>query len=182
MTPLCELALKYGTDKREGGYTPFYHLLFGRRRAQVSKVLEVGIGYPEIMPHVPGYKAGASLRMWEEYFPNAEIDGLDINPNALVNEGWIRSFLCDATDPNLAAQLRAELGKDFDLIVDDGDHSAAAQFKTFGNLRELLAPEGVYIVEDAHPDLSEMLTVPHACISLPVKIGAGQCIVVLPDA
>src|SRR5438067_9360832 len=84
LTELCVLARKYGTDK--GGwhmlagdtchnYTPTYHHMFGTRRLSVRNVLEIGVNY------------GPSLRMWEEYFPNADIYGLDSNTACLFNAG-----------------------------------------------------------------------------------------------
>ncbi len=82
LTDLCHLAEYYGTDKL-GVYTPFYDLLFRDRREKVFKVLEIGIGTIKAMAHVKGYKAGASLRMWRDYFINAEILGLD-NDNAAI--------------------------------------------------------------------------------------------------
>lgn len=174
MTPLCEIAARRGTDKLAGGYTAFYHALlrFGRQAAR--KVLEVGIGFPEIMPHMPGYKAGASLRMWGEYFPHAEIWGIDTNPNAAAEArgGKIHTIVLDSRTANVEEWA----GRDFDLIVDDGNHSGEAQLATLGNLYRLLAPGGIYIIEDSHPDLR--LDVPHVTVVLPVPIGAGRCTIV----
>ena len=81
MTPLCELAVKHGTDKCSAKHqlTPLYHELFERRRETVCKVLEIGVGSEQTM--WPGYRPGASLRMWAEYFPGAYVYGLDVNSN-----------------------------------------------------------------------------------------------------
>src|SRR5260221_689040 len=104
---LCALAEKFGTDKL-GVYTPFYDLLFGKRRHDVFKVLEVGIGTPEAMKHVKGYVPGASLRMWKEYFPHADVYGLDVNPNAVASVSGDRlfAFKCNqASEAELEAIL-----------------------------------------------------------------------------
>ena len=89
MTPLCGLALKYGTDK--GGnhllagetchqYTPTYYKLLEPYRYNIKSVLEIGVNY------------GPSLRMWRDFFPNAHIIGLDSNAECLFNEERIECF------------------------------------------------------------------------------------------
>ena len=47
---------------------------FERYRLKKIKVLEVGV------------EAGTSLRMWKEYFPNAEIHGFDIDEACKIHE------------------------------------------------------------------------------------------------
>src|SRR6185369_15852500 len=116
MTPLCELAQKYGTDKYPW-YTPFYDLLLRDRRDSVRRVLEIGIGTPEAMSHVPNYKPGASLRMWRDYFPNAAIVGIDIVPSVCFR------------DVRIVTGIRI-IPEIYDLIVDDGSHEPEDQIDT----------------------------------------------------
>jgi predicted O-methyltransferase YrrM len=137
VTQLCELATKYGTDKGPSGhnYTPIYHLLLAWKK--VKKVLEIGIA------------SGASLRMWEEYFPEAEIYGLDTNiSDPSVPTTRIKCFQCDQS--NLASLLNVipQIGANFDLIVDDASHRAEDQVLSAHVLLPLLTPEGVYVIED----------------------------------
>src|SRR3989304_3769693 len=85
VTPLCKLALKYGTDKcpqLKHSYTPFYYQLLKDKRREIKKVLEMGIGFFPGMPEKkvffdPGlkrtYHMGASLYMWRDFFPNAQV-------------------------------------------------------------------------------------------------------------
>ena len=151
MTPLCELALKYGTDKafRERipgssgysahDYTPYYHELL--RDRDIRRVLEVGIGDK-------CYNA-ASLRMWAEYFPQAEIYGCDIDLSTFVFDNpRIHCFYCDQSSPVSLQQVVFQTGGQFDLIVDDGSHRIDHQQLTFQVLYPLLNPKGVYIIED----------------------------------
>jgi trans-aconitate methyltransferase len=150
-TELCELATKYGTDKYNWhSYTPHYHRLLNDRRNEVRKVLEIGIGDPSSMSDPTGkpYVPGASLRMWAEYFPNAEIYSLDSQANLLINEGRIRSFQCDQGDRHSLEMAMPKLGAGFDLIVDDGSHVPEHQALTATMYVPLLAPNGVYIIED----------------------------------
>lgn len=154
MTRLCELATKYGTDKA-GYYTPFYDLILGGR--DVRKVLEIGIGTPEAMKHVPGYEPGASLRMWAEYFPEAMIYGIDTDRTAVLKAkgGQIQCVVADQQKRSeliVVAQKAAWANGGIDLIVDDGDHSAKSQIFTAVHLMPFLAPGGLYIIEDAAPD------------------------------
>lgn len=179
LTPLCKLAEKYGTDKL-GFYTPIYDLLLSGRRDQIYKVLEVGIGTPEAMKHVPGYRPGASLRMWRDYFPNADIYGLDINPNACAEAGEpdhrIFTFCADSTDPEIIPQLA--VGGHFDLIVDDGDHEVKQQHRTFEVLAPLLTKNGLYIIEDAEWPVFGRRELEHTCLSNFIPGGIGRAIVI----
>jgi len=155
LTPLCELALKHHTDK--GGwhtiagetchnYTPVYHALFGQRRHDVRRVLEVGVN------------CGCSLRMWEEYFPNAEIFGFDIRKECLFQENRIRCFQADQGIPDsLNAAVAKTGGGPFDLIIDDGSHFRHHQVITAKTLVPYLSETGSHITEDlAGPDAAEI--------------------------
>jgi len=144
MTVLCDLAVKYGTDKgtkyKGGsghGYTPFYHKLF--QDIQVKRLLEIGICW-EVQ--------AASLRMWEEYFPEAEIIGLDIDPAKMVNDGRIKSYLVNqASGESLGVFVFAHPGP-YDVIIDDGSHALYDQIISAIYLMPCLNKNGVYIVED----------------------------------
>ncbi len=156
MTPLCELASKWNTDKtplcRKGrghSYTPYYYDLF--RRLNVCKVLEIGI------------ESGASLRLWEEYFSKAEIFGLDIRKDFLINEGRIRSFWCDQGDLESIRVAAALIGKNFDLIIDDGSHNAQHQVASAKILVPLLAPSGIYVIEDVSEPDAVTSQLPYKC-------------------
>lgn len=151
LTDLCRLAEHHGTDKL-GVYTPFYDLLFRDRREKVLKVLEIGIGTLETMSHVPEYKPGASLRMWKDYFPSAEIYGLDKDLSAVlgISEERIFTWQADQSSEQSLENVMPSLalGGKFDLIVDDGSHKPEDQLLTFRILSRLLVPHGLYIIED----------------------------------
>lgn len=145
-TELCQLGLSHGTDKVVGGFTAFYHLLFSGRR-DITKLLEIGIGTASTMTHVEDYRPGASLRMWADYFPAADIYALDIDASVLVNEGRIHSMQCNQRIPHQLKQV-AEWGS-FDIIIDDGDHTVDSQLTALKYLLPLVKPGGLYIIEDA---------------------------------
>lgn len=153
MTPLCELAVKYGTNKCEEGYTPFYYELFTMYVRNVKKVLELGIGGPGLSGGPS--KHGASLYMWEEFFPDAQIYGADIDPALLINRGHIASFQADVYDQRSLLSLVANVGSPIDVIIDDAVHLPEAQIHAALTLIPYLSPTGVYIIEDVancHPD------------------------------
>ena len=71
---------KYDTDKTtHHTYGYVYDQLFPTevQRRAVRRVLEIGV-----------YRGG-SLRGWREWFPKAEIHGLDINPEYMLQEDRI---------------------------------------------------------------------------------------------
>jgi hypothetical protein len=129
------LAAVYGSDKGVTAhrYVDVYAEHLGAIRRDVTKVLEIGI-----------YK-GASLQMWRDYFPNAEVYGLDIN-EVHVDGPRITTLQGDQASPEVHERLRA-LGP-FDLIVDDGSHKAEHILATFAGLFEAVAPGGWYVIED----------------------------------
>lgn len=145
---LEDLARKYGCDKLSAhGYVPFYEELF--RGRTVKRLLEIGIGYRELMkPFVPHYVHGASLRMWNDFFPDAEIFACDIRQDTLINEGRIHSWVCDQSKVASLLSLAQTVGDNLDVIIDDGSHNRDDQIVTAIVLKYSLAPGGVYIVED----------------------------------
>jgi hypothetical protein len=186
MTLLCELADKHMTDKGGqstvyGGqpsdtchnYTPAYHAIFGNRRDTVRRVLEVGVN------------AGSSLRMWEEYFPAAEIIGLDIRPEVLFSAGRIRCYQADQGDAeSLRSAIAAAGGGPFDLIIDDGSHLDDHQIITAETLLPLLADRGAYVIEDIEIDcrpelLAARIAAPPGlawqAIATGIHIGKARC-------
>lgn len=164
MTQLSRLAEKSGTDK--GGqskgihfswdphnYTDLYDLLFFGRRHTVRNVLEVGTGSnDELVRGSMGASAkpGASLFMWRDYFPNADIFGADIDPKALVFDERIKCFQVDQTDPDSVRNLAKALPRELDLIVDDGLHEFQAAITLFNGLRGLMTGQSLYVIEDTH--------------------------------
>lgn len=157
MTDLCDLAFRYGSDKCPAikhHYTEYYDRMFGHRRDQVRTVVEIGIGSPQAMNFYPGYVRGASLYMWQDYFPNAMIYGADIDASLLFNEGRIRTFQCDQTNRADLARLIEETGDRVDLFIDDGSHIPEDQLHTCLTVVPLLKPGGWYVIEDVgKPDI-----------------------------
>jgi hypothetical protein len=102
--------------------------------------------------------------MWQEYFPDAEIYGLDIRPDILVNEERIRSFQCDQGDEGSLRRAAEWAGSGFDLVIDDGSHMAEHQVLTASVLIPLLLePDGIYVIEDVLEPEKVVSHLPYKC-------------------
>jgi hypothetical protein len=155
-TELCDLCVKYGTDKGPEsmggwGYSPFYHELLKDHRERVKKVLEVGIcGHRDI----PNNVIGASLWVWHDYFPNAKIYGIDNDNRWMVGGSYrIKTFCADAYSAVGGAQSVTvhHIGYDIDFIVDDAVHEIDEQVRLCKSLWPFLAQGGLYAIEDVCP-------------------------------
>jgi len=141
-----ELCVKYGTDKTpELGhpYAPIYDKLF--KNLKVERILEIGIGFRETMErHIKDYKPGASLRVWRDFFPEAQIYGIDIGPEAMItDEPRITTLIGDSTDYDWMVSQNLPT---FDIIIDDGSHEHHDQLKTANNW--LPKATQFYFIED----------------------------------
>lgn len=152
MTPLCDIAYKYRTDKCPQlglNYTPYYWEVFKDRRENVKKVLEFGIGCHNSMDRcVDKYNTGASLLMWRDFFPNAVIYGADIDETAMFESDRIKTFLCDSTKKQDIDNLISQIGGDIDVLIDDGNHFAANQLFLCRNTMPYLPKDVFYSIED----------------------------------
>lgn len=149
---LAELFQAEGTDKL--CYSEGYELLLGPRRNSIMNVLEIGIGTldPQANSSMLGwgeehYRPGGSLRAWRDYFPQAQIVGIDVQPDTQFTSDRITTAICDSTDADAVRQFLAGQPK-FDFIVDDGSHRPADQLATLTNLLSAVSPGGLYLIED----------------------------------
>ncbi|RYG92322.1 tetratricopeptide repeat protein [Loktanella sp. IMCC34160] len=158
--PLSKLAIRHGTDKfGYHDYTPNYHKLFQHLRDQPIRLLEIGVG---------GYqdadRGGQSLATWRDYFPNAEITGIDIQKKTLDLGPRVKILQGSQVDPEFLKQVVAERGP-FDIIIDDGSHQNAHVVESFGYLWPDLTPGGIYVAEDVQtsfmPRFGGSLTLDH---------------------
>jgi len=160
---LTILAEKYGCDKCPSilhTYTPVYNSLFKDIRTTTKSVLEIGIGHFEMMSEIVGvnYKPGASLRMWRDYFPNANIYSCDIVEKVIFQDERIYTWVADQCKPasleNLVTNIQETGTETIDIIVDDGSHVLSHQIISFITLWKYLSPGGLYIIEDMyHPHI-----------------------------
>jgi hypothetical protein len=119
------------------GYERVYEPLFEMIRHEPLRLLEIGI------------LNGAGIAAWLDYFPKAYVFGLDTFQRVPANQveilrHWrVEYETCDSTQA-----VPLNLGT-FDIIFDDGNHTAAAQLATWRNYRPLC--RGLYFIEDCWP-------------------------------
>lgn len=89
---------------------------------------------------------GASERMWKDYFPKAQIIGVDIDPRCKEYEEeriWID--IADLGKPEELKRLREYRPA---IIIDDASHLWSHQINAMLLLFKALPSGGVYIIED----------------------------------
>ena len=139
MDQLTELGLKYGTDKATNHqFTNFYHNFLQDLREDAKWIMEIGV------------LNNSSLRMWEDYFPNATIVGVDNQDKFQYEEDRIKIFLADQGDNVQLQGVVDDTSLEYDLILDDGSHLIPHQQTTLGYLFKYVKPGGYFIVEDLH--------------------------------
>jgi hypothetical protein len=142
---LEEIGRQEKTDKSTifHGYLDFYEPYLAAHRHKPVKLLEIGV------------ETGASLRMWQRYFPNGAIVGADINPATLqFAEDRIAIELLDQSNLEDLVALGVKHGP-FDIIVEDGSHEWEHQITTLRTLFPFLKSGGIYIVEDLHTNYGQ---------------------------
>jgi SAM-dependent methyltransferase len=134
-------------------YTTFYYSIFNEISEKPLRVFELGLGTNnESLPSNMGRdgRPGASLYGWQEFFPNAQIFGADIDKDILFSSDRIKTFYCDQTSPEAIKSMwdETELQSNFDIIIDDGLHTFDANVCFFENSIHKLNPGGYFIIED----------------------------------
>ena len=123
---------KHGTDKNkcdklshcyglayDGIFKPF------DRNAELD-IIEIGIEF------------GDSLLAWKEFFPNANISGIDIKDKVENKRNDIEYIFIDVRD--------FKPSKEYDIVIDDGSHKLKDVIYTVKNFK--LKRGGVMIIED----------------------------------
>jgi hypothetical protein len=150
---LEDIHKKYDTDKGvRHSYIEFYDKLFSELKNDQINVCEVGC------------LTCQSLMMFNDYFPNATIYGVD--NWSRIKDGKITGFTKTHDVQELLNNIKTNYprivlkafdstvqsnefdGLKFKIIIDDGDHRPEAQIATFLNLYKYLDNGGIYVIED----------------------------------
>lgn len=137
---LDELGIRYGTDKssKHHDYCKVYEHYFMPLKDAPIVFVEIGIGGYEFPD-----RGGESLRMWNAFFANASINGIDIHPkNFYISERVQLYFKPAAVD--VISNLTP------DIIIDDGSHINAETITNFKQCFPYLKSGGFYCIEDVH--------------------------------
>jgi SAM-dependent methyltransferase len=127
------------------GYDRVYSKYLSDKREDNIDLLEIGI------------YDGFGLLAWSRYFLNSNVYGIDIDiseKHMLHIQSIKERFLeykrvsidiADSTDQNSWLKF---YNKQFDIIIDDGDHHPNSQIATLNCAWNYLKPGGLYFIED----------------------------------
>lgn len=127
---------QHGTDKETNHayITNFYEQEFLPFRNKEIKLLEIGI------------YTGDSLILWDKYFFNAQIWGIDIDDSRITTRiDSVNYLFGDAYSQEVVGYL-----SNFDIIIDDGPHSFETQYKFIELYYPKLNKGGLMVIEDLH--------------------------------
>ena len=105
-----------------------------------------------------GVRTGGSIWLWRKLLEDYEIWGIDLDSSYFGNRPFAEELRNDA---NIHVRFKRnsfdkssyeDIPKDFDLIIDDGDHSAEGISRTFEHAWHHLKSGGVYVIEDPQSD------------------------------
>lgn len=130
-----------GTDKewRHKYCSTFYEEAFLPYKDKPVTLLEIGTGQ------------GGGLLLWNDYFTQGEIYGLDVNDyteNCHKDYPRIHTALINAYDSQTADSLPG-----FDIVIDDGPHTKESQIAAIQLYLPKVKKDGIFVIEDI-PELS----------------------------
>lgn len=136
------------TDKGTShSYLKVYDELLQSKKHTAKNVLEVGIGdFSE--------KNGGSIKLWNDYFTNAVIVGIDILSKdrvldeLLTNDKIILHLEKDAYDEKFVQSVLYKNNHKFDMLLDDGPHTLESMISFIKLYLCLLEEDGIFIIED----------------------------------
>lgn len=140
---LLEINKIYKSDKstKHRYIQDYYETTFGKIRHDVKTLMEIGVYH------------GASLMLWHDYFSQAKIYGVDVNPACV--QRFRNKFSVDRVEIIIGNSVQKRtyqnLNETFDIIIDDGSHRGIQQIQTFDILFPKLNHNGIYIIEDISP-------------------------------
>jgi hypothetical protein len=131
------------TDKNTlHSYLPLYQNLLINKKETAKNILEVGI-----------YNGG-SIKLWSDFFINANVYGLDIlNINDIWediknNEKIILYTSCNAYNNDFFITNFLNKNIKFDFMLDDGPHSLESMIQFIKLYSQIMTDDGILIIED----------------------------------
>lgn len=142
--PMNDIADNNLTDKNTAhSYFDTYEKLFSSIRIRARNILEVGIYW------------GGSIRLWRDYFPNAQIYGVDIcnldfiQKESIKNDNHITLFTnTNGYDDTFISENFINKNIKFDMILDDGPHDLQSMIDLIVKYVPLLSENGIMVIED----------------------------------
>ena len=139
-------------------YDDYYSEIFSLNKSKIQNVFELGIGSTDNTNNYnmnflgSKYSPGASLRVWKDYFINANVFGADIDKNILFSEDRITTHWVDQINKESIINMYKNFGVEkFDIMIDDGCHRYEETINFFENSINKLSDDGIYVIEDIVP-------------------------------
>ena len=142
---------KYQSDKST---THNYHLVYGslfKNKKKIKKILEIGLGTnnEKLISNMGKFgKPGASTKAFRDFFENAKVYGADIDKKILFKDHRIKTYYVDQTNIKSLEKLFNKVGKNFDIIIDDGLHAPYANISVIITALNKLKKNGWLVIED----------------------------------
>ena len=131
------------TDKdTTHSYLDLYQSLLEKKKETAVKVLEIGI------------HKGGSIKMWDDFFINADVYAVDILPKErmweeLLNKESIHLYNSeDAYNSGFVQNEFIDNEFQFDMMLDDGPHTLQSMIQFIKLYLPLLKHDGILIIED----------------------------------
>jgi len=147
-TQLLDIVQYYQTDKHSSHnfFNLIYNDLFKDIYLDVKTFIEIGVYDCE------------SIKLWRDYFINAEIIGVEYNlPYSLDKLGSTsqeRMTFINADQSKEEDLIKlCETYSNVDVIMDDGSHLMRDQQITLAKLFKMLKSNGIYVLEDLHTSI-----------------------------
>lgn len=144
---LKQLVNNVKTDKNTThSYLDLYEKLLCTKKNTARNILEIGIGYPG--------DNGGSIKMWHDYFINANIYTLDIQHindvwDEIKNKDRINLFTSiDAYDEINFKEIFLDKNIKFDMMLDDGPHSLESMKQFIKLYSQIMTEDGILMIED----------------------------------
>lgn len=159
LDPMSEIANDVQCEKFTlCDFTKYYHELFKDFRNDSFNIFEIGI------------YMGASLMMWERYFPHASIYAIDTDSRTLKHSSdRSHTYYINQCDKPKLAELMEYIGQ-CRIMCDDGSHEASDMVASLEVCYPYLEEVGYYIIEDILPEAKEQVyayvnTLPHEVVT-----------------
>jgi len=145
---LEELVDNLTTDKNTThSYLPLYQELLIHKKDTAKNVLEIGI-----------FKGG-SIKLWSDFFTNANIYGLDMMHINDVSESFIKNkekiilyTSIDAYDTDFFSTHFLNKDIKCDFMLDDGPHTLESMKQFIKLYSQIMTDDGILIIEDVQAE------------------------------
>ena len=154
MLRLSDIIDNSRTDKNtQHSYLELYQNLLYSKKDTARNVLEIGVW------------EGGSIKLWNDFFTNAKIHGVDILDIDKMWEGIknndkiILHTSSNAYDESFFNETFLNKNIKFDFMLDDGPHSLDSMKQYIKLYSKIMSEDGILIIEDVQSwDWIEVLT------------------------